>query len=171
LYGELKTFFVDHLLIKDANAILLIKQISLLAKETCPNGQQIRQLILEAGMLLQKSQMDDELSKALNELAELAFLPVRCSDGDVRLRKPTDAFAIHDHVRYFAVFSKHPIFLDFSIEDSRKLHRLFSLMRIDHRYLSNMVKEISVVGTRAELSTVLSENLKKRAYALYWCVG
>jgi hypothetical protein len=58
--------------------------------------------------------------------------------------------------------------LDLSLDESRILHSLFHHLGLVGRYLSNAVKETSVVGEGALESQALSQELRAKAYALFW---
>jgi hypothetical protein len=48
------------------------------------------------------------------------------------------------------------------------LHAVFQHMELTHRYLSATVKEVSTIGDTLLEDEQLSQQLRARAYALYW---
>jgi hypothetical protein len=147
---------------------MLVTQLTRLAREQRPQIERMRQLLIEIGMMIAKSGVDDKLSKALEGLQKVKFLPVRVFSNILSLTGIDDDFQILDHARFGSAFQGQSTILDFSPEESQMLDSLFLHLGLVDRYLSIAVKETSVVGEGAVESQALSQELRAKAYALYW---
>jgi hypothetical protein len=168
LYSDLEGFFVKKLGVKTASASLLVTQLTRLAKEQHPQVEKMRQMLVKIGMMIAKSRVDDKLSKALEGLQKVKFLPIKVHGDVSALKGIDDDFAILDHARFGSAFEGHSILLDFSLEESQILDSLFRHLGLVNRYLSGAVKETSVVGEGALEDQALSQELRAKAYGLYW---
>jgi hypothetical protein len=168
IYGDLESFFVRRLRVKKASPSMLIKEVGRMAEERLPQIAELRTRLVDIGMMLTKIPVDDSIAQALTSLKEVKFLPKRVSAGASTLVAVTDDFAIADHERYCAAFAEHDVLLDFQLDEVSMLHPMFQRLGISHRYLSNVVEEISTVGEDSHVDEILSQQLVAKAYALYW---
>jgi hypothetical protein len=168
IYADLENFFVKRLRVKKASSSMLINEVKRMATATPPRIDDIRTRLIEIGMMLAKSSIDDSISKALTDLKEVKFLPKKVSGSTPVLVGVADDFAIPDHQRYANAFADHSVLLDFKIHEVQSLHVIFRHMGLTHRYLSSMVKEVSTVGDSCNENETLSKQIQAKAYALYW---
>jgi hypothetical protein len=125
-------------------------------------------MLIEIGTMMARSGVDDKLSKALEGLKKVNFLPIKVLNNTPALAGIDDDFAIPDHPRFERAFQGHLVILDLSLDESQILDSLFRHLGLADRYLSNAVKETSVVGEGALESRVLTQELRAKAYALFW---
>jgi hypothetical protein len=149
---------------------MLINEVKRMAGEALPPIVQIRTRLIEIGMMLAKSSIDDNTLRALMSLREVDFLPKKVSGGTSVLVGVTDDFAILDHLRYGCALVGHDVLLDFGVDEVQILHVVFRHIGLTDRYLSSMVKEVSTVGENSNEDETLSSQLRAKAFALYWYV-
>lgn len=168
LYVGLEDFFVRRLKVKKATLSMLIAEVKRMAKATRPEIEQIRTRLIEIGMMLARTSIDESVSKALDSLKATKFLPQKLEDGTVTLVGIEDDFAIADHKRYSDAFASSHTLLDFEVHETQSLHSVFKYMGLTHRYLSSMVEEVSEIGENCVENEALSQQLQVKAYALFW---
>ena len=154
--------------IKTANASMLVGQLTRLAKEQAPPIERMRQMLIEIGTMIARGRVDEKLPKALEGLRKVKFLPIKVLGSLPTIAGIDDDFAIPDHPRFGRAFQGHLVMLDLSLDESHILDSLFRHLGLVDRYLSNAVKETSVVGEGALESRALSQELRAKAYALFW---
>lgn len=170
IYPNLETLFVSKLGVKKASPSMLINEIKRMAEESEPRVEDIRARLVDIATMLTKIPIDDSMSRALENLQTVAFLPKR-QNGRPSMLVGTEAdFVISDHARYGEAFAAENVLLDFQIHETQIMHIMFIHLRLTHRYLSRKVKEVSVVGDGATEDEELSKQLRSKAYGLYWCV-
>ncbi|KAH4095486.1 hypothetical protein HBH46_167370 [Parastagonospora nodorum] len=171
LYNSLEEFFVKRLNVKKASPSLLINEVKRMAETTSPRVHDIRTRLIEIGMMLARTSIDDSVSKALMSLKDTKFLPKKMNDGVLVLVGKTDDFAIADHRRYCDALADQDVLLDFDVHEVQILHVVFEYMGLTKRYLSAMVREVSMVGETLLKDEQLSQQLHAKAYALYCCAA
>jgi hypothetical protein len=159
IYPSLEDFFIKRMLVKKATPSMLILEIKRMASQELPQISDIRKRLIEVGMLLARSKMDDNVSKALDALKEIKFSAL------VGL---ADDFAIPDHQQYSEAFAGRSVLLDFKVAEVQILHVLFSYLGLTQRYLSALVSEESMIGDETFEDETLSIQLREKAYALFW---
>jgi hypothetical protein len=167
-YSDLERFFVKQLRVKTASVSMLVGQLTRLAKEQRPPVDRMRRMLIEIGTMMARGGVDDKLPKALEGLKKEKFLPIKALSGTPALAGIDDDFAIPDHPRFGKAFQGHLTILDLSLDESQILDSLFRHLGLVDRCLSNAVQETSVVGEGALESRVLSQELRAKAYALFW---
>ena len=159
---------MKQLRVKTASVSMLVGQLTKLAKEQRPSVERMREMLIKIGTLMERSGTDDKLSKALEGLQKVKFLPIKVLNSTPALAGIDDDFAIPDHPRFERAFQGHLVILDLSLDESQILDSLFRHLGLVDRYLSSAVKETSVVGEGALESRALSQELRAKAYALFW---
>jgi hypothetical protein len=159
---------VKQLRVKTASVSMLVGQLTKLAKEQRPSVERMREMLIKIGTMMARSGTDDKLSKALEGLQKVKFLPIKVLNSTPALAGIDDDFAIPDHPRFERAFQGHLVILDLSLDESQILDSLFRHLGLVDRYLSSAVKETSVVGEGALESRALSQELRAKAYALFW---
>lgn len=147
---------------------MLINEVKRMATEAQPQVSEIRTRLIEIGIMITKTSIDASVSRALDALKEVKFLPKKLVNGTSVLVQVTDEFAISDHLRYGDALAGQDVLLDFQVSEVQALHVLFSHLGISVRYLSTTVREVSRVGDDAVEDEELSQELQAKAYALYW---
>lgn len=93
------------------------------------------------------------------------IFPVKYPNGTVELRSIDTEFAIGDRDYLTTKFQHKVSMLDFDLEDVRRLTPFLEWARLQNRYLSNCVKEISTISEGAERPVSSSNrDLKRKAY-------
>lgn len=170
MYPNLETLFVRRLGVKKASPSMLINEVKRMAEESEPRVEDIRARLVEIGAMLTKIPISDSVSRALENLQTVAFLPKKQSGSPSMLVGVKADLVISDHARYGEAFAAEDILLDFQIHEAQIMHTMFRHLKLTHRYLSTGVKEVSVVGNGATEDEELSKQLRSKAYGLYWCV-
>jgi hypothetical protein len=168
IYNGLEDFFVRRLKVNKASPSMLINEVKRMAKETSPQAHIIRTRLVEIGMILARTPIEDSVSKSLESLKDAKFLPKKLDGGAAVLVGVADDFAISDHQRYGDAFADEDVLLDFGVHEVQSLHAIFQHMGMTHRYLSAAVREVSTVGDLLIEDEQLSQQLHDKAYALYW---
>lgn len=158
-----------RLRVKKASAIMLINEVKRMAGEASPRLQEIRTRLIEIGMMLARTPIDDGTKRALNGLQDVKFLPKMIA-GTAVLVGIADNFAIPDHQRYSDALAAQDVLLDLQVHEVQSLHTVFLHLGLTQRYLSAIVKEVSTVGEGLTEDETLSKQLHAKAYALYWYV-
>ena len=112
-YRALQRFFVDRLCIERPNIPMLVQAVLAVAKEEAPRIQAIKDLFKELNAF-------GPCAPALDQLKWAPVIPVKGTDGLVRLVKATDAFAIVDRVHYTKLFANKIPMMDYSREEIHK---------------------------------------------------
>ena len=147
---------------------MLVTELTKLAKEQSPPVQTMREMLIDIGRMIAQNKVDDDLPQALDLLKRFKFLPIKSRDNTLALKSIDDDFAILDHARFGNALQAHSIVLDFSLEESQILDSLFQKLGLVDRYLSTAVREMSVVGDERLENQVLGQELRAKAYALFW---
>ncbi|KAJ5564354.1 hypothetical protein N7513_000596 [Penicillium frequentans] len=108
-YGHLDSFFQEVLHVLDPSAETYIEQL----KELVPSGYANINDIEETMHIMSKMNFSDV---QVEELRQLAFLPVRGADGVRYLARPDDNFVILNRSEFEGAFRHQVPTLDFSLE-------------------------------------------------------
>jgi hypothetical protein len=168
IYADLEDFFVRRLHVKKASPSMLIKEVKRMAEEVQPRVYEIRTRLVNIGMMLTKVTVDEAITQALASLKEVKFLPMRQISGPSILAGINDDYAIPDHERYSNAFAGYGVLLDFELDDMQTMNSVFMRLGLSHRYLSQLIKEVSTIGDDVQGDEGLTLQLQMKAYALYW---
>ena len=138
---------------------MLVQAVLAVAKEEAPRIQAIKDLFKELNSF-------GPCAPALDQLKWAPVIPVKGTDGLVRLVKATDAFAIVDRVHYTKLFANKIPMMDYSREEIHKLESFISALGLEGRCISQLVQERSMVNG-ASSDVVLSNRIKRRAYSIF----
>jgi hypothetical protein len=169
LYPQLEAFFVGRLNVRKAVPSILIKEIARLVQKPKPRMKKIRSRLIEVGMILARTGIDEDSGAALDELGKLRFLPKNGVNGSHVLVGKKDYFAIPDQPRYATAFAKSGVLLDIAVEDVQIMDTMLRYMKLEQAYLSVMVTEESNYEDES-YNDDLTQQLRAKAYALYWYV-
>ena len=159
LYPVLQELFVDRLLVDTPNVPLLIDEVLAIAGQESPRIQAIKDLFKELNSL-------GPHAPALDRLKDAPVIPVKRTDGLVRLLKATDAFAIIDRVPYMELFANKIPMMDYTREETHELESLISALGLEGRYISRLIQELSMVSG-ASSHVGLSDRFKRKAYSIF----
>lgn len=171
LYPLLEVFFTRTLNVQKASIITVLTELIRKAKLT--EGLTIAEakafIIQISEMLSHGSQDSNPTQRLFDELAGTCrFLPVKIKGQQPRLVRRLDDFVIRDHQEYSTVFADQAPFLDFTFEEVPQLSAFIEATSINDCYLSELVEERSRVGDDAVLHKSLTNEMRQKAYSLFW---
>jgi hypothetical protein len=167
-YASVRQLFVDFLGVSIPDLGMLVEELKNVATSS-RSVQRAKTLIWEINSL-------DPAAEDLTSIYESPIFPVKIGNEDARLASRETEFAIVDREKLASAFMDPNSMgvlsvLDFSnIDEVRKLQPFLAGLKIENRYLSNVVKETTSLSDDAKRSTehdaLLTANLRRRAYAL-----
>lgn len=159
---DLEHFFLDFLGVERLHFSIVYDELLGVDARTT-SVDEVKDLLWSLNSFLGK-----EHQKTTSErLLKRPILPVRYPDGSVRLVSSAVEFAIVDRQSYGEDFRNKVKMLDFDHSEVHKLQPFLKWANVETKYLSRIVKEISVVqsGVTYHLSDSKLE-VKIRAHAL-----
>ena len=138
---------------------MLVDEVLAVAYQEMPRIQALKDLFKELNSFGPRA-------PALDRLKDAPVIPVKGTDGLIRLVKATDAFAIVDRLQYLKLFDNKIPVMDYGREDTHKLESLISALGLGGRYMSRLVQELSMVN-QASNHVALSGSIKRRAYSIF----
>ena len=170
-YEQLESFFLDKLDVPKVTATYLVQELVSLADVRDPDVDSLKATLLKLGSKIASHETANthefqrELQNFLNE--DYGYLPVLDKEGISVVRSKGDNFYINDHSHYAQKFTGQVDMLDFDFEECSKLHGLFEKVGLTDKYLGTVVVPSSEPIESSEASQ-MTEDLRKRAYALSW---
>ncbi|KAI0813926.1 hypothetical protein GGR55DRAFT_486989 [Xylaria sp. FL0064] len=173
VYPDLEEFFTDFLGVARLTLKMAYDELkSKGERNPAPSLREIKDTIFVLNSLLQApSDSGDDLDPS--GLLECKIFPVRYPTADhqtdVRLTTGRAEFAIIDRQLFYEAFESQVKFLDFTLDEIRRLEPFISWLDFSRRYLSVAVKEISIVRSENRASTLIRNSdrgLMKRAHSL-----
>lgn len=143
VYPELEDFFRRALKVQVPTVATYIVQLRDVLSTGSASIDDIKDIIHKVNILPLEAQ-DRE------NLLDLKFLPVVLPERRVVLLSPTESFFIADRTEHRSAFEGKVPFLDFSLEETRQLHRLLLFLGLETRYTSAAVREKTVVESPEE---------------------
>ena len=102
------------------------------------------------------------------QILESRIFLVRYPNGQVELRTSRTDFAIVDRQRFGDAFADQAKLLDFRLDEVRRLKPFFQWAGLEYRYLSSMVKEISLLqGGDPTPISAQDRDVSRRAHGLF----
>lgn len=101
------------------------------------------------------------------QVTQARIFPVRLPSGEVRCLSKGSEFFVIDREPYRTAFERHVKLLNFTLADVAELGPFLQWTRLEDRYLSNCVKEVTSFG--GGYARVVSDNQRQicnRAHAL-----
>jgi hypothetical protein len=158
-YAQLQDFF-QALGVKAPSVDMFVEELKALADgERVPTIEEVKHFIDEINRR-------EPREGTLEELKSLNILPVKGINGDVRLRKCRNPFAIVDRLEYGKAFQGKYAILQFSLEEVHELQPFLSALGLQDRYMSRIVEEKSTVQG-GEWDRDLSDKFRQKANALF----
>lgn len=158
-YSDLQAFFVQRLGVEEPGIDTYIDELqSLVVSDESPSVEKVKDLIKQINSFRPGK-------GALDKLKPYGFLPVQGTDGTTSLKTALDLFAISDRSAYASEFKGKVAVLDFGIEEVRDLRQTIEALHFEHRYMSQLVEEVTTVKDSSKEAT-LSDSVQRRAYAL-----
>jgi hypothetical protein len=159
-YSDLKEFFVDFLGVKVPDLGMLVQELKKVAKSD-PSAVEVISLIWQINAM-------SPAGKDLEALKKSKIFPVRLANGKVELCSKEVLFAISDRKILGDAFDGRIDFLDFSLEEVRRLRPFLSCLGLEDRYLSTAAIETSSFERGGEHYTKeWTRHLRRRAHALF----
>lgn len=159
-FPHLEDFFTRKLGVQKADKTTYVRELESLCNiDPNPPISRVKQLLLEINSW-QPNKND------LARLKPLNILPVKESEGKLKLKNVKDAFVLFDRKDHAEIFEGKVAYLDFSMEAQRHLRPLISALGLNTRYTSVLVKQDSR-AQHAVPEPTLSRNLRLRAYAIF----
>ncbi|KAK7453070.1 hypothetical protein Landi51_04065 [Colletotrichum acutatum] len=161
IYEDMEEFFVETLGVQRLTLAMACDELLKKGnKQPIATIAEIKETIWAVNTLVQSatSYPDPE------QLLESAVFPVQYPNGQVRLETSRTQFVIRDRKPLSEMFTSKVKFLDFSLDEIHKLSNLLSWLRLDSRYLSSSVKEISTVTSDLQVRVQRPDrDIKRRA--------
>lgn len=168
-YGDFKPFFVGRLGVQTADTAMIIDELIGRTKGRNPLTSDVAKCIIrEIARMMGTEKIDMKLEASFKRMRQAKALPVRMGQNDSSLEDASAEFVIADHERYDEAFRPKAAFLDFTIDEVQLLHPLIKELGLRNRYLSQKVKEASVIDGDPNSNDALTKELQARAYAFYW---
>ncbi|CAM1500468.1 Fc.00g096300.m01.CDS01 [Cosmosporella sp. VM-42] len=143
LYPDLEDFFVDFLGVQELTLDMAYDELKEKgSREPPPSVEDVEQTIWAFNSLLQTTESRPNHTAILNS----RVFPVRYPNGQVKLHTARAQFAIFDRKAIGDIFRPQAKFLVFTLDEVRKLKPFLEWLKLDARYLSTMVREISTVA-------------------------
>ena len=159
-YRDLEGFFVQCLEVKEPDINIYIEELKFLAAgNKSPPVETVKELIQYINSM-------GPCQETLMELQSCPIVPVKDVNGQVTLRRPSDAFAISDRLEYEHLFGGKVPILDYTKEEAHELQPFLSALTLANRYMSNIVKEISTVNV-ALRHLKLTHSIREKSYGIF----
>ncbi len=162
-YGDLKELFVDFLGVKPVDLAMAIDELKEAGSKPSTEVEEVKESIWTVNSLLPTQ------SKPPNhqEVAKSSIFPIRQPNGTVTRGSEATEFFIVDREPYRQSFETKVKFLYFTLDEVVKLRPFLNWMRLEDRYLSHHVREItSFPGAGAKLISNPERQIRNRAHAL-----
>jgi hypothetical protein len=161
-YRDLKDFFVGILKVKIQDLDMLVDELSLVVSSN-HTVDDVKNLIWQINSLRPSR-------TALEKLEKISVFPVRkarIEQDSVVLQSRTEKFSIIDRQLWAEVFQDRIDFLDFTLEEVRKLNPFLASFDLEDRYPSRTITETSYVQGEVQVnSKERTGQLRSRAHAL-----
>lgn len=168
LYPNFEEFFVDFLEVQELTLQMAYDELKEKGtRDPPPSIMEVKETIWALNALIQDTQGVDNLDLPdPKPLCKSKIFPVKYR-GKTRLRTLSTHFAIIDRQALGDIFSPNARLLDFTLDEVRQLKYFLGWLKIDFRYLSSMVREITTVF-EAEKTRLRDpdRNVKSKAQAL-----
>jgi hypothetical protein len=163
-YEDLQELFVEYLEVAQLNFELVYNELERLGQTPLSSPiDLVKENIWALNSFLESpDSVSDEKPLAMSRI-----LPVRYPEGEVKLCNTETQFAIVDRVPLGEIFAHQIKTLDFHFGEIRRLDPFIRWMRIDKRFLSYLVKEISSVKGEKISAGTHTESIRTKAHALY----
>lgn len=163
-YKDLHKFFVKFLGVKTLSLELVYGELDRLGSSSDATRDQVEPNI----WILNSYILEGALPPDPSILLGRRIFPVRYPDGHVQLEKATTEFAIVDRTQLGDIFRPIAKTLDFDLDQVRRLEPTLIWLGLGTRYLSEAVREVSLVqGASKEPLSTTARSIKPRAHALY----
>lgn len=170
-YEDLKDFFVDIIGVKPVTLMMAIDELKDAGRQhpLAVSIEEVKASLLTVNSLLFSE--SDEKPEA--QLERYNIFPVRYPGGQVLCVSAETQFFVVDLEHLRSPFENRVKILDFSLEEVVRLRRFLKWARVEDRYISQCVRQMtSVEETGAEPIPQLDRQFRYRAHALlrYVCI-
>ena len=159
-YVHQHKFFLQKLGVKRPDLQLYIKEL----KIYCTGATEPEEITIKS--LIGAINACRPAAGEVSGLKDLIFLPIVDVDGKIRLKSPSDTFAIIDRREHRSIFLGKVAFLDYDIEEVHSLRSLVIALGLQNRYTSVMATEETSAEDSSQ-SAILTDRFRERAYALF----
>ena len=164
LYPDLRDFFVGLLGVPEMTARMVYDKLKSRHDETF-TSQEAKGTIMVFNSFLAAAPAPN--SFAPDPVRANRIFPVRFPDGQVRLCSGQDTFSLQDRKILGKAFGRLANFLDFDLQELRRLEPFITWAGLGDRYLSISVKEITSADRESTqpMSTPYRE-IRRKSHAL-----
>ena len=169
-YPDYSNFFRLTLGIPDASPAMVIDEIIALTKKTttAETINSIKEMINVLFSYAKKEQ--NSVAEQFRKLRGLAFLPVRQPDtGLVSLKNLGDKFFLPDRKELYQTFKDSLPFLDFEVDDIRRIRPLIDFLDIQSKSIYSALTESWDIDGIKTVDEELTRRLQKKGRYLFWC--
>lgn len=161
-YKDLKVFFTERLKVRLVDLKMVHDEL-LEVHSRNTSAEDVKPLLWAFNSLLQSEYNPPNPSRMLQR----RVFPVRTPNGQVTLHSSQTEFAIVDREGYFNAFRDRVKVLDFSLQEICRLKPFIAWARLEPRYLSKCVKEVSRLEDEVAIPvSAMNRDLKRKAYGL-----
>ncbi|ORY68490.1 uncharacterized protein BCR38DRAFT_521547 [Pseudomassariella vexata] len=165
MYQDLKVFMVDFLGVPTLTLEMVYKELIRLGATQATEIPSMKQAIWEFNSLLASSSPTEKLPDPVPVQKAFVF-PVK-RNGNSSLCTFQEEFAVNDRQHYWEAFADSAKFLDFSLDEVRRLQPTLTWAGLDSRRVSSCVSEKStLLGHSGTAISCPRRDLKTKAYAL-----
>lgn len=162
-YEDLKSFFVESLLVKPVDLKMVYDELLNLASRENVSIEEVKNLLRVFNSQLFSEKTDLNPGKLLQR----KIFPVRGPDGEASLQTSRENFVIIDREGGCSDFRELLQTLDFSLSEICRLRPFITWAGLENRYLSKLVKEVSrLEGGVAQPISRLRRAVRMKAYGL-----
>lgn len=138
-YEDLKELFVNFLGVKPVDLVMVVDELKELGNRPSTSPEQIKELIWTVNSLLPAEAKRPSHTGVVSS----KVFPIRNPDGEVTLKSSATNFFVVDREFLKHCFKDKTKLLDFSLEDVVRLRPFIAWARLEDRFLSRRVKEIT----------------------------
>lgn len=139
MYPDLQQFFVKLLDVSTVSDVFMMKQLAQTAKRTDKNPSELKKLMLETSRMLVANSATESFTESIEILQKSQFLPCRLPSGQLKCLAITEDFFIPDETMSAQAFRDQVCMLDVTYAELSSLHKLLSLLNVQHKYLSKNI--------------------------------
>lgn len=161
-YEDLEELFVEFLDIKPVDLSMAVDELKEAGSRRSTSVTEVKESIWTVNSLLSTEPSPPKPSAIIKS----AIFPVRHPNGSVTRETATIEFFIVDREPLRKSFETKVKFLDFTLEEVVRLGPFLEWTRLDGRYLSHCVKEITSPGEGTSRISNPCRQIKNRAYPL-----
>ena len=162
-YEDLKDFFVEFLGVKMVDLAMAIDELKEAGSRQSTSRQELKESIWTVNSLLSTTSK----TPGPEQMLESRIFPIILPSGTPTISSLATEFFVVDREKLSELYKTKVKFLDFPLQEVVTLGPFLNWMRLEARYLSHCVKEItSFHGGIARLTSNPERQIWNRAHAL-----